>query len=95
MGVDNGVRLHVLLDGLSFPEGPRWHDGKLWFSDFYTFRVQTVDRNGRVALIATVPQRSSGLGFFRRRVARRLDARSARSAVPGRHFEWTGDGGQA
>ena len=23
----------VLLDGLAFPEGPRWHDGKLWFSD--------------------------------------------------------------
>jgi len=23
----------VLLDGLRFPEGPRWHDGRLWFSD--------------------------------------------------------------
>jgi hypothetical protein len=21
----------ILLDGLLFPEGPRWHDGKLWF----------------------------------------------------------------
>ena len=26
----------TLLDGLTFPEGPRWHDGRLWFSDFYT-----------------------------------------------------------
>jgi hypothetical protein len=22
----------VLLDGLMFPEGPRWHAEKLWFS---------------------------------------------------------------
>jgi len=21
----------ILLDGLLFPEGPRWHGGKLWF----------------------------------------------------------------
>jgi hypothetical protein len=23
----------VLLDGLIFPEAPRWHDGRLFFSD--------------------------------------------------------------
>jgi hypothetical protein len=23
----------VLLDGLGFPENPRWHDGKLWFGN--------------------------------------------------------------
>ena len=23
----------ILLKGLKFPEGPRWRDGKLWFSD--------------------------------------------------------------
>ena len=33
----------VLLDGLGFPEGPRWHDGKLWFSDMRTNQVMTVD----------------------------------------------------
>ena len=25
----------VLLDGLIFPEGPRWHDGALYFSDMH------------------------------------------------------------
>jgi hypothetical protein len=24
----------VVLDGLAFPEVPRWRDGQLWFSDF-------------------------------------------------------------
>ena len=37
----------VLLDGLTFPEAPRWRDGRLWFSDFYSHRVMTVDLAGR------------------------------------------------
>ena len=34
----------VLLDGLCFGEGPRWHDGKLWFSDMHAHRVMTAGR---------------------------------------------------
>ena len=59
----NGPAPRVLLDGLSFPEGPRWHDGLLWFSDFYTHRVQTLDLDGSSQTRALVPQRPSGLGF--------------------------------
>jgi sugar lactone lactonase YvrE len=55
--------LEVLLEHLSFPEGPRWRDGRLWFSDFYTHRVIAVDIAGRSETIATVPQRPSGLGW--------------------------------
>jgi len=33
----------VLLDGIVFPEGPRWHEGKLWFSDIFAGKVMTVD----------------------------------------------------
>jgi sugar lactone lactonase YvrE len=58
----NGTKLEVLLGGLKFGEGPRWHDGKLWFSDFYAHRVATVDLDGRDATIVEVPQRPSGLG---------------------------------
>jgi len=29
----------VLLDGLMFTEGPRWHDGKLFFSDMHAHQV--------------------------------------------------------
>ena len=54
----------LLLDGLAFPESPRWHDGKLWFSDMYTHRVATVTLQGRTELIATVPQQPSGLGWL-------------------------------
>lgn len=53
----------ILVEGLSFPEGPRWHDGELWFSDFYTHKVQSVREDGAVTDRATVPQRPSGLGF--------------------------------
>ena len=56
-------RFEPLLDGLTFPEAPRWHEGRLWFSDFYSFRVMTVDSDGRAEVIAHVPQRPSGLGW--------------------------------
>ncbi len=53
----------ILIDGLTFPEAPRWHDGKLWLSDFYSFRVLAVDLDGRAQTVAEVPQRPSGLGW--------------------------------
>lgn len=34
-----GAAARPLLDGLTFAEGPRWHDGRLWFSDFFTTSV--------------------------------------------------------
>jgi len=58
------AHFEVLLDGLTFPEAPRWHDGKLWFSDFYSFRVLSVDLDGRAQTVAEVPQRPSGLGWM-------------------------------
>lgn len=54
----------VLLTGLTFAEGARWHDGRLWFSDFYTQRVLAMDPEGRTETMATVAQRPSGLGFL-------------------------------
>jgi sugar lactone lactonase YvrE len=54
----------VLLDGLWFPEGPRWHNGKLWFSDIYANKVMTVDLNGHSDVIVEVPGRPSGLGWL-------------------------------
>lgn len=54
----------VLLDGLTFPEGPRWHDGRLWFSDFYAHQVIAVDLQGRAETIVEVPRQPSGLGWL-------------------------------
>lgn len=55
--------LEVLIDGLTFAEAPRWRDGRLWFSDFYSHRVMAADLDGRVETIVEVPQRPSGLGW--------------------------------
>ncbi len=61
---DAAGKPEILLTGLSFPEAPRWRDGKLWFSDFYTQRVMTVDLAGRAETIVEVPKRPSGLGWL-------------------------------
>jgi sugar lactone lactonase YvrE len=54
----------VLLDGLGLPEGPRWHDGRLWFSDTETNQVMTVDLDGNVETVVEVPGQPSGLGWL-------------------------------
>ncbi len=54
----------ILLDGLVFPEGPRWHDDRLWFSDQHDHRVVAVDTEGKSETIVAVPQQPSGLGWL-------------------------------
>ena len=60
----NDPTLTPFLDRLAFPESPRWHDGALWFSDFYTQRVQRVDMKGRCETVVCVPGQPSGLGWL-------------------------------
>jgi sugar lactone lactonase YvrE len=60
----NDTTLTPFLDQLAFPESPRWHDGALWFSDFYTHRVQRVGLNGRRETVVEVPGQPSGLGWL-------------------------------
>jgi sugar lactone lactonase YvrE len=57
-------KFESLISGLSFTECPRWHDGRLYLSDFYTQRVLAVALDGTVETIAEVPGRPSGLGFL-------------------------------
>ncbi|MFC1924738.1 SMP-30/gluconolactonase/LRE family protein [Chloroflexota bacterium] len=57
-------KTEILLDGLVFGEGPRWHEGKLWFSDIYGRKVMTVDLNGKAETIVDVPTLPSGLGWL-------------------------------
>jgi sugar lactone lactonase YvrE len=56
--------LTTLIDGYSFFEGPRWHDGRLWLSDFFTEQVIAVELDGSVERILDVPQQPSGLGWL-------------------------------
>jgi sugar lactone lactonase YvrE len=57
-------KAEILLDGLAFPEGPRWRAGRLWFSDMHDLRVRTVDESGRSEVVVEVPQSPSGLGWL-------------------------------
>lgn len=52
-----------LIGGLKFGEGPRWRDGRLWYSDFYAHHVRAVDMEGRAETIVEVPNQPSGLGW--------------------------------
>lgn len=54
----------VVAEGLHFGEGPRWHDGRLWFSDFYDRAVKTVDADGRVETALELDDQPSGLGWM-------------------------------
>ncbi len=57
------MKLEPLLTGLSFGEGPRWRNDRLYFSDFYVHQVRTVDESGKAETIVEVPGQPSGLGW--------------------------------
>jgi len=54
----------LVLDGLVFPEGPRWFEGRLWFSDMHAHEVVAVSPDGERETIVEVPNQPSGLGFL-------------------------------
>jgi sugar lactone lactonase YvrE len=54
----------LVLDGIYFGEGPRWRDGRLWFSDFFAHAVKAVDLDGNVDTICEVAGQPSGLGWL-------------------------------
>lgn len=57
--------LELLVDGLDFGEGPRWHDGRLWYSDFYQHRVYAVSPGGaRETILDLGSEQPSGLGWM-------------------------------
>lgn len=54
----------VLVEGLYFGEGPRWHEGRLWFSDFYDHAVKSTDLAGNVRIEHQLDDQPSGLGWM-------------------------------
>ncbi|NJD32514.1 MAG: SMP-30/gluconolactonase/LRE family protein [Gammaproteobacteria bacterium] len=54
----------VLAEGLYFGEGPRWHDGRLWFSDFYDHAVKSMDPSGAIRTELVIDDQPSGLGWL-------------------------------
>jgi sugar lactone lactonase YvrE len=54
----------VLAEGIYFGEGPRWHEGRLWFSDFYAKAVKSVSLAGDLRTEFEIDDRPSGLGWM-------------------------------
>jgi len=55
---------HVLAEGIYFGEGPRWRDGRLWFSDFYAHAVKSVSLAGDLRVEFEIDDQPSGLGWM-------------------------------
>jgi sugar lactone lactonase YvrE len=59
------AQLEILVDGLAFGEGPRWHEGRLWFSDIADHQVKALDADGKVEVRFDLGDRQpSGLGWL-------------------------------
>jgi sugar lactone lactonase YvrE len=55
---------HLVVEGIDFGEGPRWHLGRLWFSDFYQGTISSVGHDGRRRVEVDHEGRPSGLGWL-------------------------------
>ena len=81
---------HVLMTGLVIGECARWHEGRLWFSDWGAQEIIAVDPAGG----SEVMLRASLLPVLHRLAARRSPARGVRRrrapAAPGsRRVAWS------
>src|SRR5713226_8720639 len=47
--------VQTLLTGLGFGESPRWHEDRLWFSNWGMQEVVAVDLNGKSEIMVRVP----------------------------------------
>ncbi|MEW8252525.1 MAG: gluconokinase, GntK/IdnK-type [Candidatus Thiodiazotropha sp.] len=54
----------LLLDGLMFPEAPRWRDGRLWFTDQHAKRIVRVTPDGESETVAELDDLPGGLGWL-------------------------------
>jgi sugar lactone lactonase YvrE len=54
----------VLYEGLDFGEGPRWHDGRLWLSDFFRHAVLSIGAAGDERVEVELDDQPSGLGWL-------------------------------
>jgi sugar lactone lactonase YvrE len=78
--------LQTLLTGLVFGESPRWHDGRLWFSDMGANQVGAVDLEGNSEVVARVPAMPMGTGWLpdgRLLIVSALDGRLLRQEPDG------------
>ncbi len=89
----------VIAHGLAFPEGPRWHDGRFWFTDQHAHKVLSMDTDGALTTIAETEDRPGGLGWLpngdllcvlmtTRRIVRIVDGQTRPYADLSHHVPW-------
>lgn len=59
------MKSEIVAAGLRFAECPRWHEGRLWFSDMHDSLVMAFDpEGGPVEGVLRVPGKPGGLGWL-------------------------------
>lgn len=59
-----GRAIRVLCEDVSFGEAPRWHQGRLWFSDFFAHAVKSISLAGDLRTEIEIDDQPSGLGWM-------------------------------
>lgn len=59
-----GKQAEPFVEGLHFGESPRWHEGRLWYADFYDETVQSVGETGDVRIETRVEGEPAGIGWL-------------------------------
>ncbi len=54
----------ILVQGLAFPEAPRWRDNQLWFTDQHARRIMSVTLDGQAECILETEDLPGGLGWL-------------------------------
>jgi sugar lactone lactonase YvrE len=54
MSAEDRAELQTIITDLAFPESPRWHDDRLWVSDWGAQEVIALDQQGHREIVARV-----------------------------------------
>jgi len=54
----------IVAQGLAFPEGPRWHEDRLWFTDQHGRAVYAMDSEGNLDIVIHTKDLPGGLGWL-------------------------------
>src|SRR5712692_5397136 len=57
--------VQTLLTGLAFGESPRWHEDRLWFSNWGAQEVVAVDLEGKSEVIVRMPSFPFSIDWLR------------------------------
>lgn len=64
MTITISAPVETIASGFTLTEGPRWRDGRLYFSDMFAHRICAVDEAGRLEILVEAADKPSGLGFL-------------------------------